>query len=401
MLLSSRTIEKHMARRIHAQEHSGPGRPPADRGARRSLVLAIARKEFLHIIYDPRTLLIVFLMPTIQLLMFGYAMNLEIQHVDMAVLDLARTPGSRALVQQFHGSRFFHPFYFDGPVSGVENLFKAEKARLALVIPHDFDKQLRVKTAVSLQFIIDASDANAAAFVKNYCTQVLIDYNQSRGVEIPMPFEVRSAVLFNPHLKSSHFFVPGLMAMILMMISALLTSVAITREKETGTMEQILVSPIRPQQIVVGKVLPYVTLAFLDALLILLVGLVVFHVPFRGSVALLLLLTTLYVFTALSLGLMISTYARSQQVAMMVAQTATILPTMMLSGLIFPIASMPTALQYVTYVVPARYYLLIVRGVMLKGSGFSQLLQPTVFLVAVAVIMLTVSVRRFNMTLEK
>ena len=386
---------------IQPRERVGAERSRAGRGAGRSLVLAIARKEFLHVVYDPRTLLIVFLMPVIQLLMFGYAMNLEVQHVDMAVLDLARTPESRALVQQFRGSRFFHPFYFDGPVSGIENLFKEEKARLALIIPPDFDRQLRTRTTVPLQFVIDASDANAAAFVKNYCTQVLADYNQSRGVELPVPFEVRSAVLFNPHLTSSHFFVPGLMAMILMMISALLTSVAITREKETGTMEQILVSPIRPLQIVVGKVLPYITLAFTDALLILLVGLVVFHVPFRGSVALLLLLTTLYVFTALSLGLMISTYARSQQVAMMVAQVATILPTMMLSGLIFPIASMPKVLQAVTYFVPARYYLLIVRGVMLKGSGASQLVEPTVFLAGVAVILLTVSVRRFSMNLER
>jgi ABC-2 type transport system permease protein len=340
-------------------------------------------------------------MPTMQLLMFGYAMNLEIQHLDMAVVDLSSSSESRALVEQFSGSRFFHAFYYDGPVDRIEDLFKAEKARLALVIPPDFDRQLRTRTTVPLQFIIDASDANAAAFVKNYSTQVLLDYNQSRGRELPVPFEVRSAILFNPHLKSSHFFVPGLVAMILMMISALLTSVAITRERETGTMEQILVSPVRPYQIVIGKVLPYVMLAFMDAALILLVGLVVFRVPFMGSLALLMILTTLYVFTALSLGLMISTYARTQQVAMMAAQTATILPTMMLSGLIFPISSMPAALQYVTYIVPARYYLLIVRGIMLKGSGFLQLLQPTAFLAAVALLMLVVSVRRFSMNLER
>jgi len=390
-----------MAEPIKARRWTGTDRSRADRGAGGSLIPAIARKEFLHIVYDPRTLAIVFLMPVIQLLMFGYAMNMEVQHVDMAVVDLARTPESQALAQQFRGSRFFHPFYFDGPVSGIEGLFKEERARVALIIPEDFARQLRTRMTVPLQFVIDASDANAAAFVDSYCTQVLADFNQSRGGELPVPFDVRSAVLFNPHLKSSHFFVPGLMAMILMMISALLTSVAITREKETGTMEQILVSPVRPRQIIVGKVLPYIILAFADALLILLVGVVVFHVPFRGSLALLLLLTTLYVFTALSLGLMVSTFARSQQVAMMMAQVLTILPTMMLSGLIFPIASMPKALQAVTYIVPARYYLLIVRGVMLKGSGISQLVEPTVFLAAVAAILLTVSVRRFSMNLER
>ncbi|MBN1504766.1 MAG: ABC transporter permease [Candidatus Eisenbacteria bacterium] len=382
-------------------EGTGRGRRSAGKGAGRNLVLAIARKEFLHIVYDPRTLSIVFLMPVVQLLMFGYAMNLEVQHVDMAVLDLARTRESRALVRQFDGSRFFDSFYYDGPVAGIESLFKTEKARVALIIPPDFDRRLRTSPTTPLQFVIDASDANAAAFVKNYCTQVLADYNQSRGAELPVPFGVRTAVLFNPNLKSSHFFVPGIMAMILMMVSALLTSVAITREKETGTMEQMLVSPVRPQQIVAGKVLPYVTLAFLDAVLVLVVGLVVFHVPFRGNVALLLVLTVLYVVTALSLGLMISTSVRTQQVAMMAAMVATILPTIMLSGLIFPIASMPKVLQAVTYLVPARYYLLIVRGVMLKGSGPLQLLEPTAFLAAAAVLLLAVSVRRFSMNLER
>lgn len=385
---------------MNASQHISSGRGPAGRQGH-SLVLALARKEFLHIIYDPRTLLIVFLMPIVQLLMFGYAMNLEIQRVDMAVVDYARSTESRNLVEEFQGSRFFHPFYYDGPVSGVEDLFKSRQARVAVIVPPDFERQLETRPEVPVQFLIDASDANAAMFVRNYCTQVLLNYNQYRGVGLPMPFEARSAVLFNPNLKSSHFFVPGIMAMILMMISALLTSVAIAREKETGTMEQMLVSPVRPHQIVLGKVLPYMSLAFADATLILLVGLVVFGVPFRGSVLLLLLLTTLYVFAALSLGLMISTLARTQQVAMMVAQTTTILPTIMLSGLIFPIASMPKLLQLVTYLVPARYYLLIVRGILLKGSSVTQLVEPTVFLAGVSLLMVMVSVRRFKMNLEQ
>jgi ABC-2 type transport system permease protein len=377
------------------------GRSRAKRRAGWILVLGLARKEFLHIVYDPRTLFIVFLMPVVQLLMFGYAMNLEIQQVDMAVVDFARDADSQDLVQSFRGSRFFKPFYYEGPISGIESLFKSRTAQLALVVPADFARQLNTRTNIPLQFIIDASDANAATFIKNYCTQVLLDYNQSRGASPPVPFEVRSAVLFNPNLKSSHFFVPGIMAMILMMISALLTSVAIAREKETGTMEQMLVSPVRPYQIVVGKVLPYIILAFADATLILLVGLIVFHVPFRGSVLQLLLLTTLYICTALSLGLMISTLVRTQQVAMMFAMTTTILPTIMLSGLIFPIASMPKLLQYITYLVPAKYYLLIVRGILLKGSSLAQLAEPAIFLGVVSLIMLTVSVRRFSMNLEK
>lgn len=194
---------------------------------------------------------------------------------------------------------------------------------------------------------------------------------------------------------------PGIIAMILVMISCLLTSITITREKETGTMEQILVSPVLPAEIILGKVLPYVALAFADASVIVFMGLVVFRVPFNGSFLLLVALTTLYIITALSLGLTISTRVRTQQVAMMLAQVATILPTIMLSGLVFPIASMPKFLQYVTYVIPARYYLLIVRGIFLKGSHLTELLEPTLFLAGMAAVLLVTSVRRFSMNLEK
>ncbi|MFH0778854.1 MAG: ABC transporter permease, partial [Candidatus Eisenbacteria bacterium] len=246
-----------------------------------------------------------------------------------------------------------------------------------------------------------ASDANAATLIQNYCTQVLLRFNEIRRGASPMPFEARMAIPFNPDLKSSYFFVPGVMAMILVMISALLTSIAITREKETGTMEQILVSPVLPREIILGKVLPYIVLAFLDASVVLAVALLVFHVPFNGSPVLLLALTLLYITTALSLGLMISTSVRTQQIAMMVALLITLLPTIMLSGLVFPIASMPKLLQWITYLVPAKYYLLIVRGILLKGSAFTQLLQPVTILAAMAIVLLLVAVRRFSMNLEK
>ncbi|UCF79111.1 MAG: ABC transporter permease [Candidatus Eiseniibacteriota bacterium] len=367
----------------------------------RSRILSIAHKEFFHILRDFRTLIIVFLMPVVQLIMFGYALNLEIQRVDAAVIDFSRSTASRDLVERFEGSRFFRPFYFEGGVSQVGDLFKSRAARVALIIPSDFERQLLHASPVSLQVLIDASDSNAATLIRNYCNQVLVDYNASRGAQLPVPFDVRTAVLFNPNLKSSYFFVPGVIAMILVMISALLTSIAIAREKETGTMEQMLVSPVLPHEIILGKVLPYIALAFADAAVILFVGLLVFRVPFVGSAVLLVLLTTLYIITALSLGLMISTRVRTQQVAMMLALTVTLLPTILLSGLVFPIASMPAALQYVTYLVPARYYLLIVRGILLKGSLLGQLAAPALSLVAMSLVLLVVSVRRFSMNLER
>jgi ABC-2 type transport system permease protein len=366
-----------------------------------SRLLSIARKEFFHIIRDPRTLAIIFLMPVIQLVMFGYALNLEIQRVDVAVIDYDQSLQSRHLIEQFEGSEFFYLFFFDGTPEEAEELFLKRKARVIMIIPQDFGKKLRTNTFTPVQILIDAADPNAAVSIQNYCNQVINMFNARFGSQIPLPFEVQSSIWFNPDLKSVYFFVPGILALILVMISALLTSITITREKETGTLEQILVSPVRPYEIILGKVIPYIFLGFLDGIIILLIGLLLFEVPFIGSAFLLALLTTLYIITALSLGLMISTITQTQQVAMMVAIIATLLPTVMLSGFIFPIASMPGWLQLISYIVPAKYYLVIVRGIMLKGNTIFQLLTPTLLLGLMSAILLTVSWRKFSLNLEK
>lgn len=365
------------------------------------MIGSFAKKEFLHIIHDPRTLVILFLMPVLQLTMFGYALNLEIQNVNIAILDYARSPQSRDIIREFEGSTFFSPFVYEGKISRVEQLFQRRDAKVVLVIPSQLDRKLQTKAETAVQFIIDASDANAAQTIRNYCNQVILNYNIAHNRRVALPFEMRSSILFNPNMKSTYFFVPGLIALLLVMISALLTSITITREKETGTLEQILVSPVRSYQIILGKVLPYIFLAFTIAIVILLIGIFIFGVPFRGSLLLLALLSTLYIITALSLGLMISTVAKTQQVAMMIALSATLLPTFLLSGFIFPIASMPKILQYITYLVPARFYLLIVRGIILKGSDFFQLLTPTLILAVMSLILLVMSIRKFSTNLEK
>ncbi|MFZ0389104.1 MAG: ABC transporter permease [Calditrichia bacterium] len=365
------------------------------------MITAIARKEFRHILRDPRTLAILFLMPLIQLVMFGYALKMEIQEVHLAVLDYSKSPASRELIRQFEGSAFFQPFSYSGSPAGIDHLFKQRRARAALVIPASFEKNIRRRPETALQVLIDASDANAAAAIRNYLTQVISRYNSRHNARLKLPFELRGRILYNPDQKSTWFFVPGLIAMLLIMVSALLTSITITREKESGTLEQMLVSPVRAHQIILGKVLPYILLAFLLGITILLAGMLIFQVPFRGSALLLLLLSILYITTALSLGLMISTLARTQQVAMMMALMITLLPTIMLSGFIFPIASMPALLQYISWLVPARFYLLIVRGIMLKGSGLLQLLTPTLALAVMSLVLLMVSIRKFNINLEK
>jgi ABC-2 type transport system permease protein len=360
-------------------------------------ILAIMLKETNHIFRDPRTLLIIFLMPVLQLVMFGYAMNMEIKSIKLAVFDYSHSVASRDLVESFRASHTFKVSYPLVPESELNHLFYSRKYDAVLLIPPDFEQKLHRQKRADIQLIIDASDPNAATLIKAYCIGVIGRYNQ---LEKASPIDIRTNILYNPDMKSAFFFVPGLIAMILVMISALLTSIAITREKELGTMEQILVSPIRSHEIVIGKVLPYIALALLDALFILAVGMFLFGVPFRGSFLVFLLFTLLYILTALSLGLLISTVAKSQQVAMMMAILSTMLPTIMLSGFIFPIASMPKVLQLVTWLVPAKYFLQIIRGIMLKGNNFTQLLQPMLALVIMTVFMLSVAVKRFSLRLK-
>lgn len=368
---------------------------------KKKIIFAIVRKEILHIIHDPRSLMIIFLLPTLQLIMFGYALKMEIQEVKLGIVDYSHSTASREFIRYFSGSNIFKSFLVDQPLSQVDQLFKKRQAQAIIIIADDFAEQQQRTPFNAVQILIDASDANAATMIRQYMLYVITNYNRDHLQLSPLPFEIESTFLFNPDKKSTYFFVPGLIALLLIMISALLTSITIAREKETGTMEQILVSPVRPSQIVIGKVLPYIVLAFSIGLVILLISVTLFKVPFKGSIILLILLSTLYIITALSLGLMVSTIARTQQVAMMVVMVITLLPTFMLSGFIFPLSSIPRILQYVTYIVPARYFLHIVRGIILKGSGLVHLLVPTICLLVMSSLLLIVAVRKFSLTLEK
>ncbi len=363
-----------------------------------SRIIPIIRKEFIHIRRDFRTLIIVFAMPVFMLMMYGYAINMEIQNIDLAVIDYSKTPASRNLVRAFAGSKFFTVAYFDGGEAEIETLFLKRLAKMVLIIPHDFAGAVVKPVPMSVQVLIDAGDSNTAQSVANYANAVLQAYNAERN--LGPPFEVRATIQYNPALKSSYFFVPGLVALILMMISALLTSITIAREKETGTMEQILVSPVRPIEIIIGKVVPYIFLAFADGIIILLVARFWFNVPISGNLALILGACLLFVIVALAFGLLISTRARTQQIAMMVALMGTLLPTIMLSGFIFPIAAMPKLLQLVTYAVPARYFLPIIRGVMLKGNTLAHIWPQLAVLAAMGIFFLVVSAKKFKMRLE-
>ncbi|HOH47465.1 MAG TPA: ABC transporter permease [Candidatus Cloacimonadota bacterium] len=353
-------------------------------------IKAMAQKELFHILRDPRTLVILFLMPLLQLIIFGYAMNMEIRDVPLVIADYSGNSASKELIRVFSNTRYFVVVPQAEGSLEPETLFRNRSAQASLVIPPGF-----MESRFDLLLQIDAGDQNTAQMVQSYATAIVA----SLGAKLSAGIDLRPVVIFNPDLKSSFFFVPGLIAMILVMICALLTSISISREKELGTMEQILVSPVSATEILLGKVLPYIALGLMDALLILGVGMLLFQVPFRGDFTVFLGFTFLYVLTALCIGLMVSTIAKTQQAAMMMALAITLLPTILLSGFMFPIASMPPLLQKITYIVPARYYLQIIRGIMLKGNSIAQLYQSGLTLAGMSLLLLVVAARRFKLRL--
>ncbi len=360
-------------------------------------LIAIIRKEFHHILRDPRTLAVLFLMPVLMVLLYGFALNMDINNLAIAVDDRDNSPESRSLLRAFTGSRYFRVTAMPLDASTVNELFSRREARAALIIPGDFGRDLRTGPRADVQLLVDGSDPTYGQAVTNYANAITTLYSlDNPAVARAIPLEVREQFLFNPDLKSSNFIIPGLVAVILMMVCALLTSITLAREKETGTLDVLAVSPVRSQEIVFGKVIPYVGLALLDAVFILLFAKLVFNIPLQGNLALLLGLSVLYIYCAMGMGLFISSMAKTQQVAMMAALVATILPSIMLSGFLFPIFSMPAPIRAITYIVPARYYLEIIRGILLKSSGFDLLIIQTLFLAGLGTLFVFLSSLRFK-----
>lgn len=361
---------------------------------------AILRKEFIHIVRDWRSLLIILLMPILMIVLYGYAITMDMRNIRFAVIDEAQCPESVALIRAFDHNRFFLRDHSISTRHEIEGAIQSRRIGMALVIPHDYALRLTRDVRVPVQILVDASDANVGRFLYNYSAQVVQTVNRSRSASLPQVLSVQPRILYNPDMKSSNYFVPGLIALILILISALLTSMTITREKETGTLEQILVSPVRPIEILAGKVIPYVLIGLINASVIVISARLLFDVPFRGSLLTATLLSLVYIFTALSFGLMISTVARTQQIAMFATLMATVLPTIMLSGFIFRVASMPMVLQGISRIVPASYYLVIIRGIMLKGVGVAELWPQALPLLGLGAVMMAVATKRFRTNLE-
>jgi ABC-2 type transport system permease protein len=361
-------------------------------------LFAIAAKELRHIMRDWQTLLVIFLMPVVMMFLYGYALTMDLTGVPLIIEDPIPSPESVRIAHAIDASTMFHVV---GTVAAapdpVELFRKYHMKAIVRFTPHFAADLRRGGEGAEVQVLIDGCDPNVGTILKNAFGPVIQKATlDALGIVAPAAVTVDEKVLYNQEQRSALFFVPGLMAIILLMISALLTSLAITREKELGTIEQLLVSPLRPREIIVGKILPYLALAAADGALILCVGYVLFGVRIAGSIPFLAGASLVYIFTSLAIGLLVSTVARTQQQAMMMVLPATMLPTIILSGFIFPLASLPWPLRCLSAAVPATYYLEIIRGIVLKGVGITVLWRPLCILGAIGILLVLVSVKQFR-----
>jgi ABC-2 type transport system permease protein len=361
---------------------------------------AVMRKEALHIIRDPQTLFIVIVMPAIMMFIFGYAFTADMRDVRVAVEDLCRSGESRAVTESIDATDMFSVVAVEGPISDPRGYFKNRRVKAIIRIPANFALEIRRQSGgATVQVLIDGSDSNLGNIIRNATEAAILDpVLKVLKITKPEPVIVHQSVLYNPQQKSAFFFVPGLMVLILSMMSALLTSVALVREKEMGTMAQLVVSPLRPAEILAGKLVPYMFLAAVDGAMVLLIGRLAFGVTICGSVLLLASVSLLYVIVMLSFGLLISSITSRQLHAMFAAIIVTMLPIIMLTGYVFPVDSMPIVLQWLSAVIPATYFLKIVRAIILKGTGLDMLWQPIAILALQAVILIGASIKRFRMT---
>jgi ABC-2 type transport system permease protein len=359
-------------------------------------------KEFHHIFRDRRTLLILFGMPIAQMMLFGYVITNELKDVKLAVLDNSKDNTTQRIIEKLTSSGYFVLERNLKSEDEIASCLREGKIREIIVFEPEFEKKLEREGMASVHIITDASEANTASLMYSYTSGIIQDFvnKENRSQVQPMQITTKSRMMYNENLESVFMFVPGTMAMILMLISALLTSISIVREKELGTMEVLLVSPLKPIQIVVGKVTPYVVLSFINAVSIITLGYFVFGLPVAGSLLLLMAECMLFIMMALSLGILISTSTNSQQTAMFLSMLGLMLPTILLSGFIYPIENMPKVLQWLCYIVPPRYFIIIIKNIMLKGTGFAYVWKETLVLLGMTLFFIALSARKFKVRLQ-
>lgn len=360
------------------------------------------RKEFYHVFRDRRTLLILFGMPIVQIVLFGYALSSEVKNIGITILDNAHDLNSRQITDMVRASAYFKIMQPALNYDDIEHRFKQGTVKCALLFPANFGSDLYHTGKAKVQIIADASDPNTATILTNYLTAIIGNYQQRLNPGTTIPYQIIPEIrqLYNEEQNGSLNFIPGVIALIFMIVSTALTSVAVVREKELGTMEILLVSPFKPMMVLIAKAVPYLVLSLIDFIIILLLSVFLLHVEIKGSLLLLFAESILFIITCLSLGLLISNITSSQQTAMLISMMGMMLPTLLLTGFMFPLENMPWIFRVISHIIPSRYYYIIVKAVMLKGLGFSYVWKETLILIGMSAILLTLALKNFKIRLS-
>lgn len=362
---------------------------------------SFVKKEFFHILRDKRTLVILFGMPIVQIILFGFAITNEISNAKIAILDQSKDQATQEITQRLLSSGYFELDGYLNTQEEIEQQFKKGRIKFAVVFGPDFGNHYAAGETPQVQVLADATDPNTATTLVAYAASIIRDY-AGEGVDInsvPYGINVETKMLYNPEMKAVYMFVPGVMTIILMLVSTMMTSIAITREKELGTMEVLLASPLHPWLIIISKVIPYMVLSIINCTVVICLGKFVFGMPIAGSLFLLAFVCIIFIMTALSLGILISTVAPTQQVAMMMSLMGLMLPTILLSGFIFPIENMPLPLQIISNIVPAKWFIIIVKDVMIKGSGIQYIIKEISVMLLMVAVLLGLSLRNYKVRL--
>lgn len=364
---------------------------------------AFIKKEFFHIFRDYRTMIIIFGMPLVMVLLFGFAITNDISNARIAILDNSKDNITREITQKLVSSGYFILEKNLISNSEIEDVFTEGVVKEVVVFESGFAEKMISEKHASVQLILDASDPNTANIIGSYTEGIIKLYTlelMQKSNQIPLNISIQSRMYYNPELLSVYMFVPGIITVLLMLISAMMTSISIAREKEQGTMEALLVSPLKPSQIIIGKVTPYIVLSFINLIIILLLARFVFFMPVQGSLLLLLAESLLFIIMSLALGIFISTVSSTQQQAMLLSMMALMLPTILLSGFIFPIKNMPLVLQLLSNIMPSKWFIIIIKNIMLKGTGLAYFWKETLIIAGMTVFFIALSVKKFKIRLE-
>lgn len=364
--------------------------------------LSFVKKEFLHIFRDLRTMLLLLGMPIMQILLFGFAITTEVKNSKVAVYDPSKSITSRKIIERVNSSRYFEVAKYLNDPAEIGHEFREGEIGLIMVFDENFETNLFHSGNGHVQLIADATDPNTATALTNYARSIIMDYQQDlmQGTKVPFQILPDVKMLYNPQMKDAYNFVPGVLGLIMMLICAMMTSIAIVREKEMGTMEVLLVSPLKPIYIILAKAVPYFMLSCVNTVSVLLLAVYVLGVPVAGSLFWLAMLSILFVFVALSLGLLVSTVTQTQMAAMLISGMIFMMPIMLLSGMIFPVENMPLPLQFLSNIIPAKWYIIAVKDIMIKGTGVSSIYKELIILGAMVVIIVSISLKNFKNRLE-